>query len=83
MLAYAFLTATERAETTTPPDLIALTCNEIHRLFNTLIVEPIQDLRHRLHWSTRRRRHQHRARTSHYQRRQATPTKDHELRLPY
>lgn len=86
MLAYAFLavlTATERAETSTPPGLIALTCNEIHRLFNTLIVEPIRDLRHRLHWSTWRRRHQHRARTSHYQRRQAIPTRDHELRLSY
>jgi SRSO17 transposase len=71
MLAYAVLAATERAETS--PGLIALTCNEIHRLFNTLIVEPIRDLRHRLHWSTWRRRHQHRARTSHYQRRQALP----------
>ncbi|WP_328522744.1 IS701 family transposase [Kribbella sp. NBC_00359] len=74
MLAYALLavlTATERAETPTPRGLIALTCNEIHRLFNTLIVEPIRDLRHRLHWSTRRRRHQHRARISHYQRREA------------
>ena len=76
MLAYALLAvlaATERAETPTPPGLIALTCNEIHRLFNTLIVEPIHNLRHRLHWSTWRRRHQHRARTSHYQRREATP----------
>ena len=76
MLAHALLAvlaATERAETPTPPGLIALTCNEIHRLFNTLIVEPIQDLRHRLHWSTWRRRHQHRARTSHYQRREAIP----------
>ena len=76
MLAYALLAvlaATERAETPTPQGLIALTCNEIHRLFNTLIVEPIQDLRHRLHWSTWRRRHQHRARTSHYQRREAIP----------
>jgi SRSO17 transposase len=76
MLAYAFLavvTATERAENPTPQgvSLIALTCNEIHRLFNTLIAEPIRDLRHRLHWSTWRRRHQHRARTSHHQRRQA------------
>jgi hypothetical protein len=86
MLAHAFLavlTATERTETSTPPGLIALTCNEIHRLFNTLIVDSIRDLRHRLHWSTWRRRHQHRARTSHYQRRQAIPTRDHELRLSY
>ena len=73
MLAYADLVATERAETPTPQGLIALTCNEIHRLFNTLIVEPIQDLRHRLPWSTWRRRHQHRARTSHYRRREAIP----------
>ena len=74
MLAYALLAvlaAAERAETPTPPGLIALTCNEIHHLFNTLIVEPIRNLRHRLHWSTWRRRHQHRARTSHHQRRQA------------
>jgi SRSO17 transposase len=76
MLAYAFLavlSATERAENSIPPGLIALTCNEIHRLFNTLIAEPIRNLRYRLHWSTWRRRHQHRARTSHYQARQAVP----------
>jgi hypothetical protein len=76
MLAYAFLAvlaAAERAEKPTPQDdsLIALTCNEIHRLFNTFIAQPIHDLRHRLHWSLWRRRHQHRARTSHYQRRAA------------
>jgi SRSO17 transposase len=76
MLAYALLAvlaATERAETSTPQGLIALTCNEIHHLFNTLLAEPIRDLRHRLHWSNWRRRHQHRARTSHYQRREAVP----------
>jgi len=78
MLTYAFLavvTATERAENPTPQgvSLIALTCNEIHRLFNTFIAEPIRDLRHRLRWSLWRRRHQHCARTSHYRRRQALP----------
>jgi hypothetical protein len=51
-----------------------LTCNEIKRLFNTFINQPIRDLRHRLRWSIRRRRYQHRARTSHYRRRQAIPT---------
>jgi hypothetical protein len=74
MLAYALLAvvaSTEQADIPTPQGLIALTCNEIHRLFNTLIVKPIRDLRHRLRWSTWRRRHQHRARTSHYRRRQA------------
>jgi hypothetical protein len=49
-----------------------LTCNEIHHLFNTLIVHPISSPGHRLRWSTWRRRHQHRAKTSHYQRRTAT-----------
>jgi SRSO17 transposase len=78
MLAYALLAvlaATERAGNPTPQrnSLIALTCDEIHRLFNTLIIQPKRDLRHRLRWSIWRRRHQHRARTSHYQRRQAIP----------
>jgi SRSO17 transposase len=78
MLAYALLAvlaATERAQNPTPQgsSLIALTCNEIHRLFNTFVTAPIRDLRHHLHWSTWRRRHQHRARTSHYQRRQPVP----------
>jgi hypothetical protein len=50
--------------------LIALTCNEIHHLFNVLIAQPVSDLWHRVRWSTWRR-HQHRARTSHYQRRTA------------
>lgn len=74
MLAYALLavhTATERAHNPPPDGLIALTCNEIHHLFNVLIAQPILDLRHRLRWSTWRRRHQHRAKTSHYQRRTA------------
>jgi hypothetical protein len=86
MLAYALLavlTATERTETPTPPGLIALTCNEIHRLFNTLITEPIRDLRHRLHWSTWRRPHQHRARTSHYHAEKPSCHERHEVRLSY
>lgn len=79
MLAYAFLAvtaATERAENSTPQgtSLIALTCSEIKRLFNTSITKPLHDLPHRLHWSILRRRHQHRARTSHYRRRQALAT---------
>jgi hypothetical protein len=72
MLAFAFLAvlaATEQAHQPAPAGLIPLTCNEIHHLFNVLIAQPLSDLRHRLHWSTWRRRHQHRAGTSHYQRR--------------
>jgi hypothetical protein len=55
-----------------PDGLIALTCNEIHRLFNRLILEPARRLPSPLTWSYWRRRHQHRARTSHYQRRPET-----------
>ena len=72
MLAHAFLVVlaiTERTKRPAPAGLISLTCNEIHHLFNTLITRPISDLRHRLTWSTWRRQHQHRAKTSHYQRR--------------
>jgi SRSO17 transposase len=48
---------------------IDLTVNELRRLINTLVIRPIHDLTHRLHWSQWRRRHQTRARRSHYQRR--------------
>ena len=75
MLAYAFLAvlaATEPTHQPTPDGLIQLTCNEIHHLFNVLIANPISTLMHRLHWSTWRRRHQHRAPLSHYRRGAAT-----------
>jgi hypothetical protein len=73
MLAHAFLavaTANERAHRS-PNELIPLTCNEIRHLFTTLIVRPAHAAAHRLRWSYWRRRHQARARSSHYQR-QAT-----------
>lgn len=72
MLAYAFLAvlvATERDRNPPPTGLIPLTCNEIHHLLGLLTSGPVHGLRHRLRWSTWRRRHQHRAKTSHYQRR--------------
>lgn len=72
MLAHAFLVVlavTERAQRPAPDGQIALTCNEIHHLLNVLIAQPIRDLWHRLAWSIWRRRHQHRAKNSHYQRR--------------
>ena len=49
--------------------MIPLTVNEIRRLINTLIIAPVRDLIHRLHWSGWRRRHQARARRAHHQRR--------------
>ena len=71
MLASAFLTiaaATEHARDLAPRGQIPLTRNEISRLLAILIIQPVADTRHRLHWSTWRRRHQHRAKTCHYQR---------------
>lgn len=73
MLAYAFLAAlaaTERTRQPPPDGMIPLTCNEIHHLLNALPAQPPRSRWHRLRWSAWRRRHQHRARTSHYQRRQ-------------
>ena len=75
MLALAFLTiatATEHAHPA-PAGQIPLTRNEIATLFGSLIIEPARDTRHRLRWSAWRRRHQHRARTCHYQRQASQP----------
>ncbi|GHD76318.1 transposase [Streptomyces mirabilis] len=74
MLAHAFLVVTvpiERRTTTAPPGLAPLTCGEIQRLFAAFVAQHARDLAHRLSWSHWRRRHQARARTSHYQRQTA------------
>ena len=74
MLGLAFLTitaATEHATRPPPPGQIPLTRPEIARLFTALTAQPHRSPQHLLHWSEWRRRHQHRAKTSHYQRRQA------------
>jgi SRSO17 transposase len=70
MLALAFLSITAATEHTCPPpdDQIPLTRNEIAALFSTLIIKPVTGTPHRLRWSAWRRRHQHRAKTCHYQR---------------
>ena len=78
MLAHAFLAVTAAAErtatsTTTITQLIPLTCNEIRRLFVSIVDHVRHDLEHLLRWSRWRRRHQARARASHY-RRQALTT---------
>ncbi|MBT2363941.1 IS701 family transposase [Streptomyces sp. ISL-10] len=77
MLAHAFLAvvrADEHAHRPGPADLIPLSCNEIQRLFITVVVQPLHDMAHRLGWSDWRRRHQERSRTSHYQRQAACQT---------
>ncbi|MEV6591290.1 IS701 family transposase [Streptomyces acidicola] len=71
MLAHAFLAVVrtdEHARHPAPDALIPLTCNEIQRLFVTLVVEPVHDAVHRLGWSDWRRRHQARSQASHYRR---------------
>ena len=76
MLALAFLTIAAATEHTTrppPAGQIPITRNEIAALFSTLVIEPARDARHRLRWSAWRRRHQHRAKTCHYQRQARQP----------
>ena len=68
----AILAATSPTATKPAPTgsaLLALTCNEIRRLINTLILNQTHPPAHILHWSIWRRRHQARARHHHYQRR--------------
>jgi SRSO17 transposase len=75
LLAHAFLTVTaavEHARAPAPTDQIPLTRNEINHLLAQLL-RPLRTLDQRLHWSAWRRRHQHRARTSHYQRQPRQP----------
>lgn len=73
MLAHAFLAvacAIERDTTPTLPGLIALTVNEFRRLFDALLLTTNQTITSLLAWSRWRRRHQYRARQSHYRRRE-------------
>jgi hypothetical protein len=69
MLAHAILTVREHARPVSDHSLIPLTVPEIRRLFSKLIANTIRTIDRWLHWSTWRRRHQHRTRTSHYRRR--------------
>jgi len=81
ILAHAILTviAARERDRHTDQTLIPLTLNEIRRLFTRLITNTAHTIDHWLHWSNWRRRHQARAKTSHYRRRgqpinQPTPT---------
>ncbi len=71
MTAHALLAVIAAGEHTDQPataGLIALTCNEIRRLFTIFVIEPGRALTCPQAWSRWRRRHQHRARISHYRR---------------
>jgi SRSO17 transposase len=73
MLAHAFLavaTAIERDTQPTPNGLITLTVNEFRRLFDALLLATHHTITSLLAWSRWRRRHQYRARLSHYRRRE-------------
>ncbi|WP_166848626.1 IS701 family transposase [Isoptericola sp. BMS4] len=83
MLAHAFLTVLAviaRSDTVHRPGLIAITVAEARRLFNTLTRVAARNIGDVLAWSSWRRRHQARARTSHYHRR-ITAGQRHDLRL--
>jgi hypothetical protein len=76
MLAHAFLAVVranehDRHRHPSPDGLIPLTCNEIQRLFITLVIQRVFDPVHQLGWSVWRRRHQARSQTSHYRRQAA------------
>jgi SRSO17 transposase len=73
ILAAAVLTiaaATEHARGPAPADQIPLTRNEIAHLLSAITTHPHDPLQ-RMRWSRWRRRHQHRAKTSHYHRQAA------------
>lgn len=73
MLAHAILTVIAAAERARhrPGDeqLVSLSINEIQRLLAKLVINAVHTLDHWLGWSNWRRRHQARAKTSHYRRR--------------
>ena len=66
----AVATATERDAQPTPTGLITLTVNEFRRLFDALLLVTRHTITTLLAWSRWRRRHQYRARLSHYRRRE-------------
>jgi SRSO17 transposase len=71
MLAHALLVviaANEHTDQPAPLGIIPLSCSEIRRLFTVLVVAPRRVLACPYAWSNWRRRHQYRARTSHYRR---------------
>jgi hypothetical protein len=76
MLAHAILTVIAARERDRHPAtgqaLIPLTLPEIRRLFARLIATTVHPVSHWLTWSYWRRRHQARAKTSHYLRRTRT-----------
>lgn len=70
--AHAFLAAATTVSTESPDGLIAITVNELRRLFHALVIDPIRRVADVIAWSIYRRRHQDQAKTSHYARQALT-----------
>jgi hypothetical protein len=70
--AHAFLAVAATLSTESPDGLIAVTVNELRRLFHTLILEPARRVCDTIAWSIFRRKHQDSAKTSHYDRQALT-----------
>ncbi|MFI6079353.1 IS701 family transposase [Actinoplanes sp. NPDC051343] len=70
--AHAFLAVAATLSTESPDGLIAVTVNELRRLFHTLILEPARRVCDVIAWSIFRRRHQDSAKASHYDRQALT-----------
>src|SRR3954471_3376073 len=71
MLAHALLVvlaAGEHAAGPPPVGLVPLTCNELQRLLTCLVLDPARRPADSQAWSRWRRRHEYRARVSHYRR---------------
>jgi hypothetical protein len=69
--AHACLAAAATASTDHTPELVAMTVNELRRLFHTLVIEPSRRIADAITWSVRRR-HQSRAQACHYARQALT-----------
>jgi len=66
--AHAFLAAATTLSTKSPDGLIAITVNELRRLFHALVIDPVRRVADVIAWSIYRRRHQNQANASHYAR---------------
>ena len=76
MLAHALLgvlAAVQDAAAAPPAGLIPLTCNELQRLLLRRVIDPARRPADPEAWSRWRRRHQYRARASHYSHQAAGP----------
>ena len=66
------LAAPTTASTEIPDGLIAITVNELRRLFRALVIDPVRRVADVIAWSIRRRKHRNQAKTSHYARQART-----------